>query len=128
MKQFALPLALSLALVLLAQTLNLPLRFGAHPWWSDQVLWIGLLPGLLVGALLGRAHLGRAVRAATAAGLAAAAFAAASAGKARFAASYAEDALAGQIWYFGWIGICLFATAAVATIALRDRKGALKTG
>jgi hypothetical protein len=26
-------------------------------------------------------------------------------GKARFSASYAEDAVAGRMWFFGWIGI-----------------------
>ena len=28
-------------------------------------------------------------------------------GKARFAASYADDQFAGQMWFFGWIGAAL---------------------
>jgi hypothetical protein len=38
---------------------------------------------------------------------------------ARFAASYAEDTLAGQMWFFGWIATALFAAALVAWVIVQ---------
>ena len=42
-------------------------------------------------------------------------------GKAAFAASYAENALAGQFWFFGWIAFCGGATALIAVGLARLR-------
>lgn len=82
---------------------GLTARLGAHPWWAGQVVWIGGGAGLALAAMLawaGQAR-GRWISLLLLLGLGALALAAY--GKARFAASYAEDALAGQFWYFGWI-------------------------
>jgi len=42
----------------------------------------------------------------------------------RFAASYAENAFAGQMWFFGWHAVCIFAMATIVTTAYRPRRGA----
>lgn len=97
-----------------------PLLLGAHPFWAVKVIWIGAAIGLLVSLALWR--LPR-LAGLSVAGLASiASFGAAHIGKTRFAASYAEDALAGQMWYFGWIATCacIVALAAVGgRVALR---------
>ena len=38
-----------------------------------------------------------------------------------FAASYAENALAGKFWYFGWIGVAAAASAFLAALLSRNR-------
>ena len=108
------------ALALLALALNLTQSLGAHPWWAQTVILIGLPLGLILAVLLSRWTASwRIAMVVLGTG---AAFAAATLGKARFAASYAEDALAGQIWYFGWIATCALASALFAT-ALWPRRG-----
>lgn len=109
---FTLP-ALALAA---AWALDLPKALGAHPWWSGDVLLYGGLPGVVLSlALLW--FTGR--RVPVAAGftvLTALAWATATVGQMRFAASYAEDALAGQAWFFGWIATALCAAAALTAL------------
>ncbi|WP_052261726.1 hypothetical protein [Leisingera sp. ANG-M1] len=111
------PLAAVLVAAELAHLLNLTAALGAHPWWAGKVIWLGALPGLAVALAAGRLQLPRWLTAGGFAAFGAAAFAVASTGKARFAASYAEDLLAGQFWYFGWIAVCMLAAAALATVA-----------
>lgn len=95
-----------------AQT-GITAKLGAHPWWAAQVVWIGGALGLGLAALLdisGRA--GRfSAMAAMAAGLAS--WAVAAWGKSRFAASFAEDQLAGVFWHYGWIAAAGWITAAL---------------
>lgn len=106
----------------LAHITGLPVLLGAHPWWADKVLVIGLAAGIAL-ALLARAtgwprgRRGLALLIATGA-----AFALASYGKARFAASYAEDGFAGQMWFLGWIATCTCATATVASFLWPNRE------
>lgn len=53
-----------------------------------------------------------------------ASFGLATLGKARFAATFGEDQLAGQLWYFGWIGAGFFLTTALVGLlvpAMRPR-------
>lgn len=99
----------------LAYTLNMPQTFGAHPWWSQPVILIGFPIGIGIAAGLAWIGIGRLVRILLSAGLAGIGFAVATVGKARFAASYAEDAFAGQMWYFGWIATCALAAALIAS-------------
>lgn len=88
-------------------------NLGAHPWWDTQVAWIGLALGLLLSALASRLPARFAISGlALATGLA---LWLAMTGQARFAASFASDEAAGQLWYFGWIAV---ATCAVALLAL----------
>ncbi len=56
-----------------------------------------------------------------------AALAAATWGKAEFAASFAEDALAGRFWFFGWIGTAAGATALLAALTSLALPGRART-
>jgi hypothetical protein len=109
-------LALPLFGALFAYASGLTLALGAHPWWAGKVIWIGLGLGLLLSAILWRLRISKTVCLIGFTLLMFAAFATAYIGKSRFAASYAEDALAGQMWYFGWIATCTFALAILATL------------
>lgn len=106
----------------LAQILGLPERLGAHPWWADKVIWVGVPFGFGLAATAWILRLPRGVRYLGFAGLTAAAFIIAQTGKMRFAASFAEDALAGQMWYFGWIATTALAFATLATISWATRQ------
>ena len=99
-----------------AYALNLPQIFGAHPWWSQKVILIGLPIGLVIAWTLAQTPLSRSVIAALTGAATVTAAVIAMTGKARFTASYAEDVFAGQMWYFGWIGTCGLAAALVATL------------
>ncbi len=85
--------------------------FGAHPWWSRKTLMIGTPIGLVL-ALLSPMLLRPLPRFVAFLIATALAFGVARYGQTQFAASYAEDALAGKLWYFGWIatGATLAAT------------------
>lgn len=99
----------------LAWWAGLPRLMGAHPFWSDQVILVGAGLGLVVFAVSFR--LGRAGQTLAALLLAAGAFGLASYGKSAFAASFAEDAAAGRLWYLGWHATCTFAVAAISAIS-----------
>lgn len=99
----------------LAYSFNLPQTFGAHPWWSQPVILIGFPIGIGIAAGLAWTGIGRLTRILLSAGMTGVGFAVATVGKARFAASYAEDTFAGQMWYFGWIGTCALAAALIAS-------------
>ena len=89
---------------------DVPTRAGAHPRWADQVLLSGVIIGTVL-ALISQwipAQM-RLVGFSILAGLS---YLVAWSGKERFAASYAEDVLAGQMWYFGWHALCIFMVAA----------------
>ena len=90
---------------------------GAHPFWDVQIALIGAPIGAVAATLL-PARWAFAVIAALATF---SSYGLAHYGKTRFAASYAEDALAGQLWYFGWIGVAAFAALAVG-LAFRTLK------
>ena len=93
------------------------LALGAHPWWALKVGYLGTGIGVLVW--LGMRALGASGRvrlALTATALLVAAVAT-GVGKARFAASFAEDAVAGRFWLIGWIAVMAAAFAVIATLA-----------
>jgi hypothetical protein len=121
------PIALPLLLLGLAYLLDLPKSLGAHPWWSREVLLYAAVPGLALGWLATWA-IGRAVAPAVffASG-SLAAWGIAASGKARFAASFAEDALAAQAWFFGWIGTAVLATAALTATGTVIMRSAART-
>ncbi|MEM1078528.1 MAG: hypothetical protein AAGI09_08375 [Pseudomonadota bacterium] len=104
---------LAVAALALANQTGLPRAHGAHPFWATQVLWIGAPVGLAL-ALLGLLRNRHGIMALGGLALSAAAFGVATYGRMAFAASYAEDTLAGQLWYFGWIA---FATGGALTLA-----------
>jgi hypothetical protein len=99
---------------LAAAYLGLTQTLGAHPFWATQIAWIGIPIGLLAAwVLAGRSTL---LRLTLFAALLIATATAAHFGKLEFAASFAENATAGKLWYFGWIGIAASATALVASL------------
>lgn len=104
----------------LVMALNLPETLGAHPWWARQVILIGAPVGILLSLGLWALRLKRGVRLGVALLALIAAYLIARAGHMGFAASYAEDRFAGQMWYFGWIATGA-ALAALATAFARDR-------
>jgi len=103
----------SLAVITLIWATDLPETLGAHPWWSEKSVLIGAPVGLALawGAGLWIAALPRLVIFAT---FTACAAAAAFFGKRAFVASFGDSTLAGQFWYFGWIGVM----AGVAALAM----------
>lgn len=86
---------------------------GAHPFWAVQTGIVGAIGGGIAFALLrwAGAGAGRLILIG-AFGLIGAGLAAYF-GKQAFVASYAENALAGRFWYFGW-----FALAGAAVVGL----------
>lgn len=90
--------------------------FGAHPFWSVTVAWIGTPLGLIAALALKAAGLRWLARVAIFSVLLALAYAVASVGKANFVASYAEDGLAGTMWHAGWIATTASAAALIAAL------------
>jgi hypothetical protein len=114
--RYMLAIALSVAALGGAYLLNLAARLGAHPWWADQVILIGGSVGLVLAVVVSRwAGLKLAGLAAV---LSLLAFRVATTGKERFAVSFAEDAVAGKLWHFGWIATCGLAAFAITTFLL----------
>jgi len=111
--------ALPIAVAALAYGLGLARTLGAHPFWADTVILIGTPVGLLLAWLLWLTPLNRGARAVLGLALLVAAYWVAATGQARFAASFAEDAFAGRIWYFGWIAVFAGLAASLAGALLR---------
>jgi len=110
------PFALAATIVILAALLGVSQSLGAHPFWSIKVALIGAPVGAVLAVILRYATRFQWTSAFAALILTAMAFAMAHMGKTRFAASYAEDVQAGQLWYFGWIATALFATTTLALL------------
>lgn len=89
---------------------------GAHPWWAVNVGYIGGAAGTVVWLVLGMIGLGQRRTAFAAAVVLVAAGIGTWIGKTNFAASYAEDALAGRFWYYGWIVALAAATVLIAAV------------
>ena len=106
-------------LMLLAGFLDLAEYGGAHPFWSSSVVYIGVPVGIIFAGVIRALGLGRGARLVLYAALLAVAIWVAYSGKTQFAASYAEDAFAGRMWYFGWIAIAAFGTALLARLFSR---------
>ena len=93
----------ALILPLLLAWLGLFRWLGAHPWWDIKTALIGAPIGTLIAALLFSTP--RVLRVGIAVLVIVLAYYFASTGKAVFAESFGDDAIAGKHWYFGWIGI-----------------------
>ena len=113
--------AIGAALVVAAGYFGVTQDLGAHPFWAFKVTWIGAPIGVILFLALWRVStsilLGVVLLV-----LGVACMFAANWGKTEFAASFAENALAGRIWYFGWIGAAVFMTAALAWIDAHSLK------
>ena len=73
---------------------------GAHPQWALQLAVSGIVLGTGLAALILRVPF--VLRTVALSVLAICAYVVARYGKGQFAASFAEDAFAGQLWFFGW--------------------------
>ncbi len=110
--------ALPVILLGSAAWLDLAKPLGAHPWWSQKIIWIGLPIGLVL-AFLAHFLLTKPLRILSFLGLTAVAVGIAHYGKTTFAASFAENALAGHLWFFGWIGAWAGCSALIAALVAR---------
>lgn len=99
---------------LLVAWLGLWTRLGAHPWWGFKVALYGLP---LMAVLAGLSAWRRGAGMAAALAIVILSIIAAHYGKAGFAASLAENTLAGRAWFLGWIGIAGAAPALAAIAA-----------
>jgi len=127
------PLAL-ISMVFALCTLYLMEHFGfwtgflSHPFWSQKVNWTGMGIGFAVSLILHmlvkvnrrRLFLTALVFAVAAIGL----FFLTSISKETFAASFAENQLAGKLWFFGFMAYiaALFTLASFAVTALLTEK------
>jgi hypothetical protein len=117
MRDFALSLSAT-ALVIAAAWSGLTVSLGAHPFWAVKIALIGAPVGAAAALVLRRFVPPAAALIASVLGLATS-LASATYGKRVFAASFAEDALAGKFWFFGWIGAAMAATLVLALIVPR---------
>ncbi|MCV2887957.1 hypothetical protein [Ruegeria aquimaris] len=104
------------------QLTGLAQRLGADPWWADKVIWAGIPLGIGLAMTAWVLRIPRNMRLVGFSLLTFFAFAVAKEGKLRFADSLAEDALAGQAWYLGWLATCALAAAAVSSLFRYDRQ------
>jgi len=89
---------------------------GAQPLWADKALILGLIAGACLGLLLAMTKTALVLRMAGPLVLAAGAYFASHVGRTRFVASYADDVMAGQLWYFGAIIAFAFLFAALTAV------------
>lgn len=94
---------IAFAIPVLLAWLSVTNALGAHIWWDVSAILIGAPIGLLVSFLIAQKWDAYAKRLILWLILLALAFTAAKYGQTAFAASYGDDAMAGQFWYFGWI-------------------------
>lgn len=123
MKRESLAAGVITAVLVAASALGLTEALGAHPFWAVKTGAIGSVLGLLAYSGLRWAGLrpGRIALLGVLALILGAA--AAIQGKSIFAASFAENALAGRFWFFGWFalmaGLCLTLCALAARVLRR---------
>ncbi|MBO9478221.1 hypothetical protein J7382_11805 [Shimia sp. R11_0] len=111
-----LPALIAAILMAIFIALDTGRSLGAHPWWSQKTLLIGAPIGLLLATLAGFKLRPMPLTIATMLG-AILAFATAKYGQTQFAASYAEDQLAGQLWYLGWVATGALTAAGLTSAA-----------
>ncbi|NNE88201.1 MAG: hypothetical protein HKN27_09005 [Silicimonas sp.] len=104
------------AIVVIASHYGIPKSLGAHPFWAITTAWIGAPIGLVLAFTVRAMKWRWATRLLVFIALLAIAGTAAHQGRLIFAASFAENTLAGQFWYLGWIASAAFAAALIASI------------
>lgn len=118
--KYVIAIIATVALAWLAHSMDLAKGFGAHPWWSQKIIASGAAIGLTLAVLFSLIVKNQTVTTIFAALISVAAFGVAKYGQTQFAASYAEDAFAGKLWFFGWhaTSAAIFATLALLALAL----------
>ena len=93
--------------------LEVTTALGAHPQWRAQLFLSGALAGTMLAVIVTQFDFVK--RTLGLSFLAIAAWLSADYGKARFAASFAEDRIAGQMWFYGWHILCIALVAHVVS-------------
>jgi hypothetical protein len=97
---------------------------GAHPWWAFDIALYGAVPGIVLA--VGLASVTR-----FAVFFAAFDLALSGAivwwGKQMFVAASGDNALAGQMWFFGWIAVCACAVAVIALLVQKIKSNAAQS-
>ena len=100
--------------VIVAAKYGVPKSLGAHPFWSVKVAWIGAPIGIAAAFLFRSVpwmrRIGMFLVLLILAGFAA------HQGRLNFAASFAENQLAGLFWFYGWIAVAGASTALIASL------------
>ncbi len=105
MKRIVVAVGIGLVTALIFYLIELTTLAGAHPRWVNQLFYSGAGLGTVIAVIaIQFAFVPRTIALSF---LVIAAYLTADYGKARFAASFAEDAVAGQMWYFGWHALCI---------------------
>lgn len=101
-----------------------PRALGAHPLWAVTVGLVGTGIGLVMWIALHLLGTARRKMVTLGACLLVAAAAMAWIGKLRFVASFAEDQLAGRMWFVGWIVLLAAVALLIASLVNPDRRSA----
>lgn len=117
--------AIAGGIVIIAAYYGITRSLGAHPFWDVQIALIGAPIGLVLAVFLRALKWRWATRLLAFLVLLAIAGTAAHQGRLQFAASYAENQLAGQFWYFGWIASAACMAGLIVTL-FTPRKTPLK--
>ena len=97
---------------------------GAHPWWAFDIALYGAVPGIVLA--FGLASVTRFA-------VFFAAFDLALSGvivwwgKRMFVAASGDNAVAGQMWFFGWIAVCACAVAVIALLVQKIKSNAAQS-
>ena len=110
-----LALAIGLGVAAIIALLEITTALGAHPHWRTQLFLSGAGLGTLLALII--TQFGFVPRTIGLSILVIGAYVTADYGKARFAASFAEDAVAGQMWFYGWHALAIGFIAHVSSTA-----------
>lgn len=119
-KAAAIAAAVAAAVLVAAGYLGIGQALGAHPFWAIKVVWIGVGIGAVLFGLSRFWTTSGLVKLSIALVLLAGSAGVTMLGKARFAASYAEDFVAGRMWFLGWMAL-VAATFLVLALLLARR-------
>ena len=108
-------IAAACAVCILA-VLGVTKSLGAHPFWAEQVAYIGAGAGILL--TIGMSYFGRWRLPAAIGDLSVSAIITWQ-GKRMFVASSGDNALGGVMWYYGWIAVCAFSVVVITFLLSR---------
>ena len=108
-------------ITVIAAHYGLPKSLGAHPFWAITIAWIGAPIGVALAFVLRALKWRWSTRVLSFIVLLTIAGTAAHQGRLIFAASFAENALAGQFWYIGWIAVAASAAGLIASFLTPGR-------
>lgn len=123
LSRFDIPIGVAVASSLVAASLEgLPRILGAHPFWGQQTGVGGGIAGALLWLTLRRVGVSASMQVIIAIVALLISATAVYVGKQVFAASFAENWIAGRFWYFGWFAV----SGSVAFLLAATMAGALR--